>query len=471
MFTSDLDTIAAVATPMGSGGIGIVRISGPKAVDISKQLFQAAHRKSDRDPKAPKRALKSHVMYLGNIVDEEQKRVIDQVLMVIMYAPNSYTRENVVEIHCHGGPVILRAILQLVFKCGARSAAPGEFTKRAYINGRIDLSQAEAVADMINAKTDLALNFATDQLIGGLQKKANRIIEELKQIIACMEAGINFPEDIDENECNGKIAEQLKSTCLDSLVSLAKSYDSGCLLRDGVNLAIVGRPNVGKSSLFNKLIDAEKAIVTPYPGTTRDTVEAVYSINGIPFQFIDTAGLHDTNHPIERIGINRTRDVLSKAHLVLLVLEATQPFSAEDTEILSRIENKKCICAINKIDLVKERYVNERNEFWKDITIIDTSAKTGYGIEKLKKSIADECFRDPNYRTDSTIVSNIRHKFAIEEAADKVRDAMDVISGYSNEELAIIDLNDAIKALERILGKRIDTDVLDVIFNKFCIGK
>ena len=356
----DNSTIAAIATPSGRGGIGIIKLSGPDAVSIATAIFYPIDSKSTANTK--KRPpidekfsdpLDSHRLYYGHVVDPESDRVLDEVLLSVMKAPRTYTREDVVEINAHGGPVAVHALLELVLKQGARLADPGEFTKRAFLNGRIDLTQAEAVIDIINARTDKSLHLAAAQIDGRLRRQLESIRDYLIELITRIEAAIDFPEDVEEIVDPPATIKGIKSNTVEPLLRLIQHHTEGNVLRDGFKVAVVGRPNVGKSSLLNCLLQKDRAIVTSVPGTTRDTIEETLNIAGLPVIIADTAGLHDTDDPIESIGIEKTLENVNGADLVLFMVEAHVPPTAEDTYIFEKIQSKPYIIVVNKIDLVQ----------------------------------------------------------------------------------------------------------------------
>ncbi|NNL77827.1 MAG: tRNA uridine-5-carboxymethylaminomethyl(34) synthesis GTPase MnmE, partial [Desulfobacterales bacterium] len=336
-------TIAAISTPFGNGGIGIIRLSGNRSVHIALSLFQRSHKKEPTGVTRDKAQLASHRFYHGKIIDPDTREAIDEVLFVVMRAPKSYTREDVVEIHTHSGPVVMEKIYEQLLSAGASMAEPGEFTKRAFINGRIDLTQAEAVADIIDAKSSMALKVANRHLAGGLSKKIIPIRETLFEINALLEVSIDFSEDVQDDIQRGAMAEQLEEGVLKSIEKLLKNYEQDHFYRDGVKMAVIGRPNVGKSSLMNCLIKRDRSIVTAVPGTTRDVIEEMIHIKGLPLVIMDTAGLHDALGEVEKIGINKTRQSIKDADIVLFMVDSSQPLCPEDVAIYSEIADKKHI--------------------------------------------------------------------------------------------------------------------------------
>ena len=480
----DTSTIAAIATPMGSGGIGIIRISGTAAIRIAYSIFRRIESSSQHDIKSRHFLSKllnheSHRFYYGCIIDPEQdkipeqNRILDEVLIVFMEAPRTYTREDVVEIHAHSGTAVLRSVLDLVVRQGARLASPGEFTYRAFINGRIDLTQAEGVIDIINAKTDRAHQAATAQLLGGMKLKIESLINSLLSILTETEAAIDFPEDIG-NEINpGRVLELLKKSGIEPLKTMLREYEQTHILRDGLKVVIAGKPNVGKSSLMNRLLQKEKSIVTSIPGTTRDLIEDSLIIQGIPIILTDTAGLHNTNEPVEKIGIKRAYTYIKDADIVLFMTDASLPITEDDLDIYKVISHKKIIQVMNKSDLIHNDlylYSESLPKSWKDIPCIKISALNNLNIDSLKDMIARTAIKDSR-EYESLLIPNIRHKQAIEKSLVSL---MAVKQGLEMEmpfELINIDLHEAIDHLGDVIGKTIREDILEHIFNNFCIGK
>jgi len=473
-------TIAAIATPPGAGGIGIIKISGPEAVKIAGAVFRNRSNHSQPktakpvEPKAPEeRFFRSHYLYYGHIVDPVTRQNIDEVLLTVMHAPKSYTREDVIEIQAHSGPAVLRAIFDLVLGQGARIAEPGEFTKRAYLNGRIDLTQAEAVIDIINARTDSALQAATNQVDGKLKSIVESIKNELSDLLVFIEAGIDFPEDVEDILPTPKIIPRIQSCVVQSIEDLIHRYQAEHVYRDGLNLVIIGRPNVGKSSLMNCLVQKDRAIVTATPGTTRDLIEEGLQINGIPINVIDTAGLHDTDDPIETIGIHKAEQRIASSNLVLLVVDAGEPLIADDLQIYRKHQEKNMILVVNKMDLVKDTdtFRLEVPENWNGIAQARLSALYGEGIDTLKELIVQNAIGDLGHVPDHSIIPNLRHENALKKCQDAVHS---VIAGLQNNqpvELIAIDIKEAIEWLDSIVGTKPSADVLDQIFSQFCIGK
>lgn len=473
VFSMDNDTIAAIATPTGHGGIGIIRLSGPEAIRIGKILFRPIKKKEGAFNGSHSKEHVSRRLTYGHIIDPKDLQTIDETMMVIMPAPRSYTREDVVEIQCHSGPIILSKILDLVLAQGARLAEPGEFTRRAFLNGRIDLTQAEAIADMINANSEMALKVAFGQLDGRLKKFIDQKIEDLYDILAQLEVGIDFPEDAAGAYDQKQLIDAIDSLCIMQIQSLVDSFEVGRTMRKGIKMAIVGRPNVGKSSLLNRLIKSEKAIVTPHPGTTRDPVEGFYHIGGVALSIIDTAGLHDTKDPVERIGIQRTKQIVSTADLVLMLVAIDTKVVEDDLNIFNSIDCQNIIIVKNKIDLADSHPMISMAlpDKMARYPVVSISARTGEGLSDLEKSIRDICIEKVSEGFQNTVLTEERHRHCLIKAIDHLKNARTaLIDGY-DEALVSIDLKDAINALKGVVGIGIDDALLDSVFSKFCIGK
>ena len=473
-------TIAAIATPTGAGGIGIIKISGPEAVKIAAAVFrnrsnhtQPMTGKPAEPPALDQHFFRSHHLYYGHIVDPATRQNIDEVLLTVMHAPRSYTREDVIEIQAHSGPAVLRAIFDLVLCQGARIAEPGEFTKRAYLNGRIDLTQAEAVIDIINARTDAALQAATSQVDGKLKTVIENIKKELSDLLVAIEASIDFPEDVEDILPTPKIIPKVQSCVVKTIEDLIQRYQTEHVYRDGLNLVIIGRPNVGKSSLMNCLVQKDRAIVTATPGTTRDLVEEGLQISGIPINVIDTAGLHDTNDPIETIGIHKAEQRIASANLVLLVVDAGEPLIADDVQIYKKHQEKNMILVVNKMDLVEDTdaFRLEVPKNWNGIAQARLSALYGEGIDTLKELIVKNVTGDLRRIPDHSIIPNLRHENALKKCRDAVHSVLVGLKGNRPVELIAIDIQEAVDWLDTIVGTKPSADVLDQIFSQFCIGK
>lgn len=454
-------TIAAIATPKGIGGIGVIRISGPESLDVAKSLFVK------KDMKAVSDFTPRH-LYNGYIVDGENE-IIDEVLLVYMKGPNSYTAEDVVEIQAHAGFFILKSILKEIFEKGVLPAEAGEFTKRAYLNGRIDLTQAEAVADIINAQTAKSHKAALSQIKGSISKRVSDIRKTVRNLLTQFEAVLDFPDDVGDIINTDEVTKTLLEQVKKPLESLIENYENGHILRDGVKLAIIGVPNVGKSSLMNCLIERDRSIVTHIPGTTRDVIEEPFNLNGVPVVLTDTAGIHETCDPVERIGIERTIDAMENADIVLFMVDGSKDINKNDLDIFKKIDGKKLILAVNKKDIIKESFENSLKPF-KDIDKVYISAKYGDGINDLKKRINDLAFSDIS-ESDDYAVPNLRQKLALERSFESLANVFEGIKTDLPFEMISMDLMDIHGMLGEILGITEKTDILDSIFSDFCIGK
>lgn len=467
-------TIAAIATPPGSGGIGIIKISGPEAPNIAARLFRRPLPSSDATGEMAPMAndqWKSHRFYYGFIVHPQTLQVLDEVMAVLMRGPRSYTREDVVEIHVHSGQAVLRAVLESVLSCGAVPASPGEFTKRAFINGRIDLTQAEGVIDLINARTERSREIAAVQVRGEMNNRISEIRNVLLNIMTEFEAAIDFPEDVEESTDSQRALLQLRNQVIDPLSELLRQYDNAHVLRDGVKVVIAGRPNVGKSSLMNRLMGKERAIVTPVPGTTRDTIEDVISIQGIPIVLTDTAGLHHTDDPVERIGIERAHSYIQEADIVLFMTEASQAPSSDDFLFLQNRLEQKIIWVVNKSDLIDASYLLPQPPVeFATVPRISISAKENSGINALMALITQTAV-DENIFRESLLVPNFRQKDAIETGLQHAKAAADGLDIETPTELICIDIQSSLDTLGEVIGVVFQEDILDHIFSRFCIGK
>lgn len=452
------DTIAAVATARGEGGIGIIRLSGKDSLKTALKLFQ---------PKKKTDTIKSHMLYYGDLVDPSDKRQIDEVLISYMKAPNSFTREDVVEINSHGGSVILQKIMELILREGPREAEPGEFTKRAYLNGRIDLSQAEAVIDLIRAKTEESLNLANRQLKGGLKDVLINIREDLVYVLAMIEAYIDFPEEDIEIKSLADIRGRLERS-LSLLSDLVSTYEEGRVYREGIHVVIAGRPNVGKSSLLNSILKEKRAIVTDLPGTTRDIIEEVININGVPVKLIDTAGIRETEDIIEGEGIRRTRERLLDSDLVLYMVDDSGLHDC-DLEVILDMD-KKIILIVNKEDLMKREAIEKIAAKAEGLSFVSISAEKDSGLEGLKEAIYEKAVDHQREAGSDIILSRKRHKVALEQAAAYIEKAITGVGGADYEFIAI-DIQGALNEIGDVAGETTSEDVLDKIFAEFCIGK
>jgi tRNA modification GTPase len=467
-------TIAALATPKGRGGIGIIRISGEKALMIAADIFRSSRFVSDSADSGREvffSELKSHYLYHGHIVDSDTDMVIDEALLVFMKAPRSYTKEDVVEIQAHSGPAVLSSILELVLKKGARLAEPGEFTRRAYINGRIDLTQAEAVIDVVNARTSKALELANTLLQGGMREEIEHIRDVLLDVLATINAAIDFPDDVSDVVDLNTVIMQLQGEVIERLKHLINQYENAHVLRDGIKLVIVGCPNVGKSSLMNRLIQKDRAIVTSVPGTTRDLIEESLNIMGIPAVITDTAGLHETDDVVEVIGIKKTYEYTDSSDLVLFVLDAGRGITDEDNKIYERVGKKSVIIVVNKSDLVPDDYLPVMPDSWTDLPKVKISALYNQGLDGLKNLIAQTALNEDAFDTENSVVPNLRHKLVFDKSLDSVLSAVEGIRGKISFEMIAVDIQDALELLGGVTGVDVEEDMVDRIFGKFCIGK
>jgi len=476
--TMDNSTIAAIATPGGRGGIGIIKISGPRAVSIASAIFSPAEQQATTDPEnvsypeiTSRTGFDSHRLSYGHIIEPDSGRIVDEVLVSVMKAPRSYTREDVVEINAHGGRVPLNAILELVLKHGARLADPGEFTQRAFLNGRIDLTQAEAVIDIINARTAKSLQIAAAQIDGKLRRSVEQIRQFQVELLVRAEAAIDFPDDVADIAEPERAVAEVEARVIKPLQTLIRHHVEGRVLREGLKVAVAGRPNVGKSSLLNCLVQKERAIVTDLPGTTRDIIEEALNINGYPVILTDTAGLHDTDDLIETLGIEKTIENVNGADLVLFIIEANCPVTAEDRSAFERIRSKPMIIVMNKIDLVNGDDICKLPATWGEIDCVQTSALYDRGIDHLKDRISETAFGKEPLDLDAVIVPNMRQKLLMEESLEAAEDICRGLNNGTPMELVAIHLKESIDSLGQILGTNVKVDLLDQIFSRFCIGK
>ena len=456
------DTIAAIATPFGSGGIGVIRISGPDSFDLAARIFSKTP--ADVEKKAPQ--FISHRVSHGYICDGQA--TVDEVLVIPMKAPRSYTAEDVVEIQAHSGTIVLRRILDLLFSLGVRPAEPGEFTRRAFLNGRIDLTQAEAVSDIINARSDASLKFAASQSLGVLRQSIQDMISVLTALFARLEAAIDFPDDAGAFSCTSQDRDQLQSVA-DKIGDLIRQHKDACFLKNGIRLAICGEPNVGKSSIMNRILEKEKSIITDIPGTTRDPIEDSLTIEGIPFVIVDTAGIHQTDDLVEIIGIEKARDQIEAADIVLYVLEPGKPFPGK-TVSKTLPEGKPVIFAINKMDLADELDLPHLPEKYADPRPLEVSALTKKGIDALRTRLLETCIGNLEIGEDA-VIPNLRHKNALVQALGATTTLMEGLENGREEETLALDIKNCIDQLGTITGDTASLDILDAVFNNFCIGK
>lgn len=457
----EFDTIAAVATSIGEGGISIIRISGDKALEITDKVFKAKNNKSVKE-------MKTYTMRYGYIVDRKNN-IIDEVIVSYMKGPRSFTAEDTIEINCHGGVIVTNKILNEIIKCGARLAEPGEFTKRAFLNGRIDLSQAEAVIDLIKAKTELSARSAIMQSEGKVSIEINKVREELLQLIASIEATVDYPED-DLEEVTAERSSRDLSAILNEIERLLSSAEEGKIIREGLNVVIVGKPNVGKSSLLNTLTRDKRAIVTDVPGTTRDVIEEYISLDGIPIKLVDTAGIRETEDVVEKIGVQKSKEKIEESDLIVLMLDISRKLDNEDKEIIEYIKGKNYIVLLNKVDVETPKFNINDLQGLDSKFIIEVSAKEEIGIDKFKQCIK-EMFFHGEIKTEDIYVTNNRHKQALIRAKENLSAAIVALDMTASIDLASIDIRNAWSNLGEITGQTIEEDIIDKIFSEFCLGK
>lgn len=452
------DTIAAISTPKGEGGIGIIRISGDKSFEILSKIFNT---------KNPNKDLGFYKFNYGFIHDKG--KIIDEVMIVRMKAPKTYTCEDIVEINCHGGYFVTEKVLELVLKNGARHAEKGEFTKRAFMNGRIDLSQAEAVMDLIHGKTEKSISLSIDQLRGDLKNKINNFKKSLLDVTAHVNVVLDYPEEGIDDPLPENLRKNLEKVYEEANL-LIESYDKGKKIKEGIKTVIVGKPNVGKSTLLNSLLREERAIVTHIPGTTRDIIEEIINIKGIPLVLTDTAGIRKTDDIVENIGVEKSKQLIEKADLILLVLDASEKLEKEDMEVIEKIKenNKKTIVLLNKIDLERKLDLSSYNLE----NIVEISAKDNIGIEEMEDKIYSYIVEeDVENTSEKLIITNIRHKTALEKTKEAVKNIFETIDTGMPMDLISVDLKEALDSLSEITGEISSEDILEHIFGNFCVGK
>ncbi len=456
------ETISAVCTALGEGAIGIIRVSGEKALAVGEQIFRAASGKKLA-------AYAPNTLVYGHVLDTDGS-VVDEVMAVYMKAPHSYTAEDVVEIQCHGGVRSLQKILTLSYAVGARPAEPGEFTKRAFLNGRIDLVQAEAVMDIIKSRSDAALKVAVRQQEGQLSKQVRGLRRELLDVIVNMEAVIDYPEDDIEEITFGNVLTEVNKN-VGGVKKLLENAHTGKILREGLKVAIIGKPNVGKSSFLNFLLKEDRAIVSEFAGTTRDVIEEQFLLGGVPLVLADTAGIRDTEDYVERIGVEKSRRILSEAELAIVVLDGSQPLADEDREILELIKGRRYVIIINKSDLGSADVKADLPEEFKTAPVIELSAKTGEGFEAFTEWLQKFVYGDDRHLGDGIYVQNARHERLLQNALTSMNDALAAAEAHLPYDCIMIDLRNAAEYLGEITGDAVRDEIINEIFSKFCIGK
>lgn len=459
----DFDTIAAISTPPGEGGIGIVRISGDEAIKIADKLYSMGKKSlADQD---------THTIHYGKIVHPKTGDIVDEVMVSVMRAPKTYTREDVVEINSHGGILVVNKVLQVVLNNGARLAEPGEFTKRAFLNGRIDLSQAEAVMDMIRAKTDRAMHVAVDQLDGQMARLIRDLRQKILDTLAQVEVNIDYPEYDDVEEMTSQLLEDKAREVKADIQKLLETAQQGKILREGLATAIIGRPNVGKSSLLNTLLRQDKAIVTDVAGTTRDVIEEYVNVKGVPLKLIDTAGIRETDDEVEKIGVDRSRQAIQQADLILLVFNQSEKLTAEDEALIEATKGQNRIILLNKTDLDQQLNVDKLSQLIANDPIVSTSMMTQAGMDELQDKIAELFFSGQTGERDATYVSNTRHIALLEEAEDALSEVLNGIAFDMPVDLVQIDMRRAWDLLGEITGDSVQDELITKLFSQFCLGK
>lgn len=455
------DTIAAIATAPGEGGIGVVRISGEKSKEILEKIFLKKNSEKDLVPR---------MMHYGFVRNNFSGELIDEVMTVYFKAPYSYTAEDVVEIQCHGSMVSLRKILSLVLKNGARIAESGEFTKRAFLNGRLDLSQAEAVIDLIRAKSDKSFDVALNQLEGNFSKEIRKIRAELMNSLVNITVNIDYPDEDIEQLTFENLVSDLTSVRV-KVEKMLQTSNTGRIMSEGLKISIIGKPNVGKSSLMNALLKETRAIVTSVPGTTRDTIEEMLTIRGIPVKLTDTAGIRHTEDIIEKIGIEKSKEAFNNADLIIFMADRSRVLDEEDFSILSHIGEKKAIVILNKTDLPKAFDETEIEKLLPKAYIIEASVANGEGIEELENVVENLVYGGDVKQSDSMMVTNVRHKNLLEEADSSLADAIEMAKACQPLELLEIDASRAYECLGAIIGEAVEEDIINEVFARFCLGK
>lgn len=460
----EFDTIAAISTPMGEGAIAIVRLSGDQAVEIADRIFSLPSGKKLSSKK-------SHTIHYGHLKEVETGEVVEEVMVSLMRGPKTFTREDVVEINCHGGLVSVNRVLQLVLRNGARMAEPGEFTKRAFLNGRIDLSQAEAVMDLIRAKTDRAMNVALNQMDGKLSRLINQLRQALIEVLAQVEVNIDYPEYDDVEEMTIPLMLEKATWVKSEVEKLLQTSSQGKILREGLSTVILGRPNVGKSSLLNSLVQENKAIVTDVAGTTRDIIEEYVNVRGVPLRLVDTAGIRETEDIVERIGVERSRQVLKEADLILLVVNYHEELTEEDRRLFDTIQNMDYIVVVNKTDLTQKIDIDEVKQLAGERRVVSTSLLQEEGVAELEEAIAALFFEGSVEANDLTYVSNARHIALLHQALDRIQDAITAAEAGVPVDMILIDVTRAWEILGEIVGDTVQDSLINQLFSQFCLGK
>ena len=455
------DTIAAISSAAGNSGIGIIRVSGDEAIEVVDKIFRPANKNKKLAN------VESHTVHYGHIMDGD--KTLDQVLVIVMKNPHSYTGEDTVEIDCHGGMLILKKVLDLVLKNGARTAEPGEFTKRAFLNGRIDLSQAEAVMDLINSKNDFALNSSIEQLKGGVSDAIKDIRKDIIYHIAFIESALDDPEHISLDGYDEEITEMLNEN-INKISKLVNSFDNGRIMKEGIKTVILGKPNAGKSSLLNLMLGEDRAIVTDIEGTTRDTLEENINFNGLSLKIIDTAGIRDTEDLVERIGVNKAKEIAKEGDLIIYVVDGSRELDDNDREIIKLINDKQAIILVNKSDMDTVINIDElKKDSNRDVILF--SAKNGEGMDQLEEEIRNMFYSGKVTYNDQVYITNARHKEALENALESLKQVKNSVDAGMPEDFYSLDLMDAYTDLGLIIGESVEDDLVNEIFSKFCMGK
>lgn len=454
------ETIAAISSSAGNSGIGIIRISGDEAIEVADRVFKSHKNIRLKD-------VDSHTVHYGHIVDGD--KIIDQVLVIVLKNPHSYTGEDTVEIDCHGGMLILKKVLELVLKNGAKAAEPGEFTKRAFLNGKLDLSQAEAVMDLINSKNDFALDSSINQLRGNISEEIKELRSSIIYHIAFIESALDDPEHISLDGYDNEISEMINKN-ISKIKKMIDTFDNGRIMKEGIKTVILGKPNAGKSSLLNRMLGEERAIVTDIEGTTRDTLEENINLNGLSLKIIDTAGIRNTDDKVEQIGVNKAKEIAEGADLIIYVVDGSKDIDENDKEILEIIKNKKVIVLLNKTDIDRVVDIEQLNEIPKE-DIIEFSAKAGLGMDELEEKIKDMFYSGEITFNDQVYITNARHKEALENSYNSLLKVRESVDAGMPEDFYSIDLMDAYEQLGLIIGESVEDDLVNEIFSKFCMGK